>query len=180
MQEIFHCSRCSYYLRPLHPASIQVTCVRRSIKILLGGLQPHKAKSGDAHGCVYHTIDHRHNVGSVVFMCTLSQGKCSSEIKEIYPSIKSFNMTTRLSQFSHPFVLELLAYRIAHYRDSSFFNRTTHFWNQQWPFPRCLMSPFSSRMFTNITPPVHSSIPITLPDQHRARNYRGYPLRGGL
>lgn len=70
-----------------------------------------------------------------MLICRHIHCKCSTDVKEICPSVKSFNTTKRLFQRSHPIVPVLLAHRTTYPSDSSFFSRTVL-------SPSYLMPPF--------------------------------------
>lgn len=89
------------------------------------------AKGADAHGqweC-FETSRYQLNVGCVVLMYSLTRRKCSTPIKEIYPSTKSLSWIAQLAQLAHPLSLKVFAYRTMHYRSVWFRSCTASLWN---------------------------------------------------
>lgn len=103
------------------------------------------------------TFEYRRNVGCVVLMYMGIRGKCSTEVKQISQPIKSINKIIYLFQRSQPPVLQLPAHHTTRYPNLSLFKRITPLSKNPYPSHR------TSRMFTNTTPFLQTSRPITLP-----------------
>lgn len=76
------------------------------------------------------SLEHRRNVGCVSLFYRYFHGKCSSELHGLIPEMRVFNRTTRLSSETHPFSVSWPMDRTTHYRNNSFFSRTTRMWNK--------------------------------------------------
>lgn len=84
-----------------------------------------------------------HNAGCFALMCRCVQGKCSTEIKDIYPPIMFSNRTTCFPQRSHSLVLELPVYRTTRNRGLSLFNGISRLWNNLPTAAFCAVSEHS-------------------------------------
>ena len=75
------------------------------------------------------SLEHRRNVACITLFYRYFHGRCSLEVSELLPKIKTFGRNSRASNRAHAFHVCEIYERTTQYRANSFFARTLRMWN---------------------------------------------------